>query len=177
MSETTEQAVAEGAVETQEELGLLDAIIDEGRIGRDDEQRDQSRRQIATLVDEVMQGQMSVSKDIEATINARIADIDALITQQLNAIMHAPEFQQLEGSWRGLSYLVQQTETSTSLKLRVLNVDKKDAQTFVIVRNDNAQKGERMIYYRVTLTPCDDQDGKLKPLKTDPAIRNGGRPA
>jgi hypothetical protein len=57
----------------------------------------------------------------------------------------------------------------------VLNVDKKDAQTFAIVQNDNAQEGERTIYYRVTLTPCDDQGGQLQPLQTDPAIRNGGR--
>lgn len=57
----------------------------------------------------------------------------------------------------------------------VLDVDKNDAQTFVVLRNDNAQEGEKLIYYRVTLTPCDDQDGKLKPLQTDPAIRNGGR--
>ena len=72
------------------------------------------------IPDEVMNGEMRVSKDIEATINARIADIDALLSKQLNAIMHAPEFQKLEGSWRGLNYLVQQTETSTTLKLRVL---------------------------------------------------------
>ena len=59
----------------------------------------------------------------------------------------------------------------------VLNVSKADAQTFAIVKNNNPHDSEKMIYYRVILTPCDDQDGKLKPLKTDPAIRNGGRPA
>jgi len=112
--------------ETQEEKSLLDAIIDQGRIGRDEEQREQSRRQIATLVEEVMQGTIRVSKDIESTINARIADIDVLLSRQLNAIMHAPEFQKLEASWRGLHYMVYQTETSTMLKIRVLNVSKQD---------------------------------------------------
>jgi type VI secretion system protein ImpC len=125
MSEA-QQARAEAAVVTQEEGGLLDQIISETRIGRDEDQRVQSRQQIATLVEEVMQGAMTVSKDIEAMINARIADLDELLTRQLNEIMHHPDFQKLEGSWRGLHYLVQQSETSTQLKLRVLNVSKRD---------------------------------------------------
>src|SRR5215475_229573 len=125
MSEA-QQARAEAAVVTQEEGGLLDQIISETRIGRDEDQRAQSRQQIATLVEEVMQGTITVSKDIEAMINARIADIDELLSRQLNEIMHYPDLQKLEGSWRGLHYLVQQSETSTQLKLRVLNVSKRD---------------------------------------------------
>ena len=127
MSEARSALAATGeAAEAQEEKGLLETIIEEGRIGRDDEQRQQSRQQIATLVQEVLEGSMRVSKDIEATINARIADIDVLLSRQLNAIMHAEEFQKLEASWRGLHYLVYNTETSTMLKLRVLNVSKQD---------------------------------------------------
>jgi type VI secretion system protein ImpC len=125
MSEA-QQARAEADVVTQEEGGLLDQIISETRIGRDEDQRAQSRQQIATLVEEVMQGAITVSKDIEAMINARIADIDELLSRQLNEIMHHPDLQKLEGSWRGLHYLVQQSETSTQLKLRVLNVSKRD---------------------------------------------------
>ena len=125
MSEA-QQARAEADVVTQEEGGLLDQIISETRIGRDEDQRAQSRQQIATLVEEVMQGAITVSKDIEAMINARIADIDELLSRQLNEIMHYPDLQKLEGSWRGLHYLVQQSETSTQLKLRVLNVSKRD---------------------------------------------------
>jgi type VI secretion system protein ImpC len=120
------QPQAQEVTEVQEEKSLLDAIIEGGRIGRDEEQREQSRRQIATLVEEVMQGSIRVSKDLESTINARIADIDVLLSRQLNEIMHAPEFQKLEASWRGLHYLVQQTETSTMLKIRVLNASKQD---------------------------------------------------
>lgn len=126
MSNETERAQPQEAEVTQQEENLLDQIITETRIGRDDEQREQSRRQIATLVEEVMKGTVLVSKDIEATINARIADIDALISRQLNEIMHAAEFQGLEASWRGLHYLVHQSETSTTLKIRVLNASKDD---------------------------------------------------
>ena len=52
----------------------------------------------------------------DTEIAARIADIDQLLTRQLNEIMHAEDFQKLEGSWRGLNYLVMQSETSTTLK-------------------------------------------------------------
>jgi len=73
-----------------------------------------------------MEGAMVVSKDTEAMINARISQIDKLISAQLNEVMHHSDFQKLEGSWRGLSYLVNQSETGQSLKIRVMNVSKKD---------------------------------------------------
>jgi len=125
MSAEAKEKKSESTTETQE-VSLLDQIIDEGHIGRDTEQREASKKQITTLIEEVMKGTVTVSKDVEATISARIADIDELLSRQLNAIMHAPEFQKLEGSWRGLQYLVQQSETSTMLKLRVLNTSKQD---------------------------------------------------
>ncbi|HZX48674.1 MAG TPA: type VI secretion system contractile sheath large subunit, partial [Nitrospirota bacterium] len=74
----------------------------------------------------IMEGTITVSKDTERMINARIAQIDKLISMQLNEIMHHPDFQQIEGSWRGLNYLVQNSETGEKLKLRVMNVSKKD---------------------------------------------------
>jgi type VI secretion system protein ImpC len=67
-----------------------------------------------------------VSKDTVAFINQRILELDDLITNQLNEIMHDPAFQKLEGSWRGLSYLVMNTETATHLKLRLMNITKKE---------------------------------------------------
>lgn len=125
MADDARQAQPQGAaVAGTEEIGFLDQVISETRIGKDDWERDQSRRQIATLVDEVMKGTLRVSKDLEATINARIADIDKVLSAQLNAIMHAPEFQKLEGAWRGLHYFIMQSETSTMLKIRVLNISK-----------------------------------------------------
>ncbi|RPH77715.1 MAG: type VI secretion system contractile sheath large subunit [Nitrospiraceae bacterium] len=125
MADEAKQAQTQGAaVAGTEESGVLDQIISETRIGKDDWERDQSRRQIATLVEEVMKGTLRVSKDLEATINARIADIDQVLSAQLNVIMHSPEFQKLEGAWRGLHYLVMQSETSTTLKIRVLNISK-----------------------------------------------------
>ncbi|HWC95679.1 MAG TPA: type VI secretion system contractile sheath large subunit, partial [Candidatus Sulfopaludibacter sp.] len=74
----------------------------------------------------VLEGAMTVSKDAEAMINARISQLDHLISLQLNEVLHAPPFQKLEGSWRGLKYLMDQSETSDKLKIKVLNVTKKE---------------------------------------------------
>lgn len=125
MANEAKQTQADSAVST-EETSALDQILEFAKIGKNDWEREQSRRQIATLVEEALKGTLRVSKDVEATINARIADIDRALTDQLNAIMHSPDFQKLEGSWRGLHYLVMQSETSTTMKIRVLNVSKND---------------------------------------------------
>ena len=58
----------------------------------------------------------------------RIAEIDRRITRQVNAIIHAPEFQKLEASWLGLHYLVTNTNTGPLLKLRVLNISREEMQ-------------------------------------------------
>jgi type VI secretion system protein ImpC len=65
-------------------------------------------------------------KGVVAMINERIAEIDQILTDQLNAIMHHPDFQALESSWIGLRDMVFGTETSTTLKLRLMNVTKKE---------------------------------------------------
>jgi type VI secretion system ImpC/EvpB family protein len=56
----------------------------------------------------------------------RLAEIDDLLSRQLDRILHDPEFQRLEASWRGLHYLVLQTETSEMLKIKVLDVSKQE---------------------------------------------------
>lgn len=105
---------------------LLARILDEGRLARDESQTERARDMIGEFVQQVMQGQMVVSRNIETGITSRIAAIDQLISAQLNEIMHAEEFQKLEASWRGLQHLVFESETGTMLKIRVLNTPKKD---------------------------------------------------
>jgi type VI secretion system protein ImpC len=108
------------------ELTLLDQIVEQGKLGRDAEQRSRGRDQVRRFVEEVLKGAMTVSRSTEAMIEQRIAQIDHLVSQQVTAILHHPEFQRLEGAWRGLHYLVRQTETSERLKLKVLNVSKRE---------------------------------------------------
>src|SRR5437868_862297 len=76
---------------------------------------------IEALIDGVTQGTATQAKSVSNTIKNLIDAIDEKLSKQLAAIMHNPELQKLEGSWRGLWYLVYNTETSVNLKLRVLN--------------------------------------------------------
>ena len=110
----------------QGQSSLLETIIEESRIARDESERERAKDLISELVQQVLEGAMVVAKDTETMISSRIAAIDELLSGQLNEIMHAPEFQKLEASWRGLHYLVHQSETSIMLKIRVLNVSKDD---------------------------------------------------
>jgi len=124
-----EQAKSDAAqASTTEESSLLNDILTKGmRVkAKDEEARDRGKDLLKEFVNQLLDPGMVVAKDTERTINLRIAEIDRLLTSQLNEIMHHEEFQKLEGSWRGLKYLVQQSETGTQLKLRVLNVSKKD---------------------------------------------------
>ena len=126
MAKNQQDAQQAQAKEVAEEKNLLDQILDEGKLVRDESQRAGARDLISEFVGQIMEGTMTVSKDTEAMINARIAQIDHLISGQLNEVMHNPEFQKLEGSWRGLQYLVSQSETGESMKIRVMNTSKKD---------------------------------------------------
>src|SRR5688572_5826818 len=112
------------AVETAAELSLLDSIIEKGKMARHESQMPHSRDLIGEFVTQVLDNSIAVSEDTVMMINKRIAEIDQLLTDQLNEILHDPAFQQLEASWRGLHYLVSNTETGTSLKLRLLNATK-----------------------------------------------------
>lgn len=87
---------------------------------------DRTTELLRTLTREALAGTVTYSKNLAQTISAAISSIDAKLSTQLNAIMHHPDFQQLEGTWRGLNYLVMNSETSTTLKIRVLNCTKRE---------------------------------------------------
>jgi type VI secretion system protein ImpC len=108
------------------ELNLLDQIVQHGGMVRDDSQMPYARDLVGEFVTQILDEGMAVSPDVAGMINAQIARIDELISAQLNEVMHHPDFQKLEGSWRGLHYLVMNTETGTMLKLRLLNITKKE---------------------------------------------------
>src|SRR5512139_3385060 len=93
-------------VETTAEVSLLDRILTEGKMARDDFQKERAKDMIAEFVGQVMSGELTMTKNMDVAINARIAEIDRLISAQMNEIMHHEEFQKLEGSWRGLHHLV-----------------------------------------------------------------------
>lgn len=112
--------------EVQMENSLLDLIVDQSKVAKSTSEHARAKDIIAELVQEVMGGTVVMSSNLCATLDARVAQLDTLISEQLSAVMHAPEFQQLESSWRGLHYLCKQTSTSPMLKIKVFNTNKKE---------------------------------------------------
>jgi type VI secretion system protein ImpC len=119
-------APAQAAQTVEAEGSLLDQIVQSSGTGTAPEQRERGKDLVREFVAQVLQGEMTVSRDTEAMINARIAQLDHLLSIQLSEVMHNPEFQRLEASWRGLQYLIRNSECTPMLKVRVLNVSKKD---------------------------------------------------
>jgi type VI secretion system protein ImpC len=107
-------------------VGLLDQIVSEGRFGVEPAARERGKDLIKEFVGQFLEGNMTIARDAEMMINARIAQIDHLVSIQLNEIMHNAAFQKLESTWRGVKYLMDQSETGTMLKIRILNVGKKE---------------------------------------------------
>ncbi|HEY9042943.1 MAG TPA: type VI secretion system contractile sheath large subunit, partial [Rheinheimera sp.] len=91
-------------------------------------QTDASRAEelLRTLTEEALSGTVSWNKNLTVTFNEAINRLDQLISEQLAVIMHTPAFQKLEGSWRGLNHLVMNSETSASLKIRMISMSKKE---------------------------------------------------
>ena len=125
MAETqnaTQQQAASATVEVNEFASLLNKEFKP----QTDSAKSEVENAVRTLAQQALASTKLISNDVVQTINAMIAEIDRKMSEQINQIMHTPEFQQLEGAWRGLHYLVNNTETDDQLKIRVMNVSKKD---------------------------------------------------
>jgi len=120
MSET--KVAPETSLATTEAGGLLEQVV----AATKQTEPDRAQELVKTLIEEALTGTVTFDRTLERTFNAAIAAIDQKLSAQLNAIMHHERFVQLEGTWRGLNYLVMNSETGTSLKLRVLNAKKDD---------------------------------------------------
>lgn len=118
--ETQGQQGAAGATLEVDEFSAL--LAKEFKPGT--EAANQVNTAVTTLAQYALQDVTKISDDVFASIQSIIAGLDQKISEQLNLIMHHPEFQKLESAWRGLHYLVNNTETDEMLKIRVLNISK-----------------------------------------------------
>ena len=125
MPETQKQAGGSAVVEQAAESSLLDQIVEQGRFA-DPAARERGKNLVKEFVAQVLEGSMTLGRDADQMISARVAQIDHLISIQLNEILHHQQFQKLEATWRGLKYLLDQSETGSQLKIRILNASKKD---------------------------------------------------
>ena len=116
-----EQEKAQAAVEIQE-----GSLLDQAITSTKQTEKTHAQELLSALTEEALRGTVAWEKDVTRTIQNGIDEIDKAISTQLAAIMHTPEFQKMEGTWRGLNHLVMNSETSTTLKLKMLNVTKRE---------------------------------------------------
>ena len=93
---------------------------------RSDEAKSAVEAAVLTLAQQALANTQIIGKDVTKSIQAMIAAIDSKLTEQVNKILHNEEFQQLESAWRGLHYMVNNTETDEQLKIRVMDISKKE---------------------------------------------------
>jgi type VI secretion system protein ImpC len=121
MSGTEAQTSAQPAA-TADSTNLLDRVVSATKQTEPDRAQDL----VKTLVEQALAGTVTFDRNLGRSFDRAIAAIDRKLSSQLNEIMHNPRFVQLEGSWRGLHHVVSNSETGTSLKIRVLNASKRD---------------------------------------------------
>ena len=114
------------AAPVESDTSLLDQIVAQSRVAKSRSEHERARDLISELVNQVMDGTVIMSDNLSATLDARVAELDRMISAQLSAVMHAPEFQKLERSWTGLHYLVKNSTSSTGQQIRMMNATKKE---------------------------------------------------
>ena len=120
-TQKTDQAKTE-----QLEAGDLSALLQKEFRPKTDEAKEAVERAVQTLAQQALAQTKLISKDVVQSIEAIIAELDRKLTEQINLILHHEDFQQLEGAWRGLHYVVNNTETDEMLKIRFMNISKQD---------------------------------------------------
>jgi type VI secretion system protein ImpC len=122
-----EETQAEVQAETQAlEAGDFGTLLEKEFRPKSDRAREAVEDAVKTLAAQALESSVVISADVVRTIESIIAEIDRKLTEQVNLILHHADFQKLEGAWRGLHHLVNNTETDEMLKIRVLNISKKD---------------------------------------------------
>jgi type VI secretion system protein ImpC len=123
MADAKQEQVAQAAVQEGDPFA---ALLQREFKPKTDRARAEVENAVRTLAEQALRETTVVSDDVIGTIKAIIAEIDKKLSDQINAIMHHERFQQVESAWRGLSHLVNNSETDEMLKIRVMNISKKD---------------------------------------------------
>ena len=121
LQETGSQAPA-GAVAVTD----FDSLLRKEFKPKTDEAKEAVERAVRTLAEQALAQTSLIGSDVVRSIEAIIAQIDTKLSEQINLILHHEDMQKLEGAWRGLHYLVNNTETDEMLKIRFMNINKQD---------------------------------------------------
>ncbi len=124
MAETSAELQQGGT--TTLEVGDFASLLQKEFKPQSDKAKESVENAVRTLAQQALAGTNLISSDVIATIEGLIAQLDKKLTDQINLIIHTDKFQAVEGAWRGLHYLVNNTETDETLKVRVMNISKTD---------------------------------------------------
>lgn len=125
MADTEREAQAQATATTAVE-GDFSALLTKQFKPKSDQAREAVETAVKTLAAQALENTALVSDNVIKSIESIIGEIDRKMSEQINLILHQDEFQKLEGAWRGLHHLVTHTETDEMLKIRVMNISKKD---------------------------------------------------
>lgn len=123
MAESKAEQISQPATGTVE-ASEFDALLRKEFKPKTDQAKEAVEKAVRTLAEQALADTQLISTDVVQSIEAIIAQLDQKLTEQINLILHHPELQKLEGAWRGLHYLVNNTETDEMLKIRVMNISK-----------------------------------------------------
>src|SRR3954469_10995878 len=117
--------------DAQAEVGTVEATEFDSLLRKEfkpktDEAKEAVERAVRTLAEQALSQTKLISSDTVKSIEAIIAQLDKKLSEQVNLILHHEDFQKLEGAWRGIHYLVNNTETDETLKIRFMNISKQD---------------------------------------------------
>ena len=112
--------------QTAEAPSLLDEIVTATKLKPKDEAYSLAKKGVEALIAQLVEPGRKVEKVSKATVDEMIAEIDKKLSLQVDAILHHPEFQKLESSWRSLNFLVDKTDFRENIRLELLNVSKED---------------------------------------------------
>ncbi|GAB7527975.1 type VI secretion system contractile sheath large subunit [Pseudomonas sp. 3A(2025)] len=105
---------------------ILDSIIAQTRLNPEDEAYGIARRGVSAFIEELLKPHNSAEPVKKALVDRMIAEIDARLSQQMDEVLHHPDFQALESAWRGLKLLVERTDFRENIKIEILNVSRDD---------------------------------------------------
>jgi len=108
------------------EINEFESLLNKQFKPKTDAAKEAVKNAVKTLAEQALSATALISKDSVKSIEAIIAEIDRKLSEQVNQIIHHEDFKALEGSWRGLHHLINNTETDETLKIRVFNISKKD---------------------------------------------------
>src|SRR5579862_636763 len=120
------EAAPAAAAAQPAEVNEFESLLNKEFKPKTDHAREAVQTAVKTLAEQALAGVATISKDTIATIEAIVAEIDRKLSEQINLILHHEDFKKLEGTWRGLEHLVMNTETDEHLKIRVMNISKKE---------------------------------------------------